>query len=402
MDNMNNTKKLNKGVFILSSIAFLLALVVVYLTFLKSSPQKVFDTAIKQTFTSLYGDSNKIKDKDFLQSNIKIKTNLKSSDLEINKYLQVLNKMDLVYDTSINFKENKMNIDLGTKYNNEDLVSLFMYMTKKDGYIYLNNIFDKYVHVPIEMDEFDLEDIKIYVEEYQVIMKQLESALRNSLKKDYFKVENDNIEYNGQNIKVKKNILVLDNNNVKNIISDMLKALNNEEFIKSYSKVTKMSETEVKDYLNSYDVNEIVENNKTSYIYIYTKGIKDTFVGIKFTDNDNSVRLIKENDTYYYNIKNNSTDYSGKFDLKINNDDVSLTIYLEDKISGSITIDTVNKFDGSIKDINVNEAIEVEDLTGEDFNKIYENVMNNSNIQKFIKDNMSLFEDLSNFFGSVF
>ncbi len=175
--------------------------------FKKGDPEKVFDTVLKESKALLLKQSQSTpEDFTFFGSQFNIKTNLHSQNSELETFLNVLNKMDFDYQYAYDFDKKALDGAFGINYNGKDLIHFLLYMENKEAYIQLKNFYDQYIHIPMEeqMDTFNLEGLKNYKSDLEIVLNTLEEALLQSLKKDYFKVETEKIPYQGKTITANK------------------------------------------------------------------------------------------------------------------------------------------------------------------------------------------------------
>lgn len=278
-------------------------------------------------------------------------------------------------------------------------------MENKEAYIQLKNFYDQYIHIPMEeqMDTFNLEGLKNYKSDLEIVLNTLEEALLQSLKKDYFKVETEKIPYQGKTITANKNSLVLDDKNTKAILLVLMEKMKNEDFIKSMSRLIQMDENDFRTSLNEFNVDDFIKDySGTSFISIYTKPFSHDFLGIELKENNDSIQLIEENEkAYHYFIKNDGQTKTGTVSLKIENQVYSFLLEMDDDLHGSIQIDFSYQTEGTITKEKITPIIELEDFINEDLNALLEKFMSHETFQNFILENASLFGDLNQLFEFI-
>ncbi len=374
--------------------------------FKKGDPEKVFDTVLKESKALLLKQSQSTpEDFTFFGSQFNIKTNLHSQNSELETFLNVLNKMDFDYQYAYDFDKKALDGAFGINYNGKDLIRFLLYMENKEAYIQLKNFYDQYIHVPMEeqMDTFNLEGLKNYKSDLEIVLNTLEEALLQALKKDYFKVETEKIPYQGKTITANKNSLVLDDKNTKAILLVLMEKMKNEDFIKSMSRLIQMDENDFRTSLNEFNVDDFIKDySGTSFISIYTKPFSHDFLGIELKENNDSIQLIEENEkAYHYFIKNDGQTKTGTVSLKIENQVYSFLLEMDDDLHGSIQIDFSYQTEGTITKEKITPIIELEDFINEDLNALLEKFMSHETFQSFILENASLFGDLNQLFEFI-
>ncbi len=374
--------------------------------FKKGDPEKVFDTVLKESKALLLKQSQSTpEDFTFFGSQFNIKTNLHSQNSELETFLNVLNKMDFDYQYAYDFDKKALDGAFGINYNGKDLIRFLLYMENKEAYIQLKNFYDQYIHVPMEeqMDTFNLEGLKNYKSDLEIVLNTLEEALLQALKKDYFKVETEKIPYQGKTITANKNSLVLDDKNTKAILLVLVEKMKNEDFVKSMSRLIQMDENDFRTSLNEFNVDDFIKDySGTSFISIYTKPFSHDFLGIELKENNDSIQLIEENEkAYHYFIKNDGQTKTGTVSLKIKNQVYSFLLEMDDDLHGSIQIDFSYQTEGTITKEKITPIIELEDFINEDLNASLEKFMSHETFQSFILENASLFGDLNQLFEFI-
>ena len=374
--------------------------------FKKGDPEKVFDTVLKESKALLLKQSQSTpEDFTFFGSQFNIKTNLHSQNSELETFLNVLNKMDFDYQYAYDFDKKALDGAFGINYNGKDLIRFLLYMENKEAYIQLKNFYDQYIHVPMEeqMDTFNLEGLKNYKSDLEIVLNTLEEALLQALKKDHFKVETEKIPYQGKTITANKNSLVLDDKNTKAILLVLVEKMKNEDFVKSMSRLIQMDENDFRTSLNEFNVDDFIKDySGTSFISIYTKPFSHDFLGIELKENNDSIQLIEENEkAYHYFIKNDGQTKTGTVSLKIENQVYSFLLEMDDDLHGSIQIDFSYQTEGTITKEKITPIIELEDFINEDLNASLEKFMSHETFQSFILENASLFGDLNQLFEFI-
>lgn len=377
--NVKNTKGLMIGGIVLVVLLFLTVLA--YLL-IPTKPKKVFTTAIEK----VYNTSKENQTKEFTGGKFTIKTDLHSNKTNEEKILEILNNLNISIDYKVDTNSKRMHMALDSDYKEKDLLKASIDIKDNNAYVFLEDIYSKYLSVPVEgIEEMFTAFEKI--KDYETLLKQVKNALDKSLKEEYFSKESATITLNGKNVKVTDNQLVLNEKNVKEIANVLSDELNNEEFIKSYSAFTDCTEEETKEMLESLKTEEIDLEGETLIVSIYTKGLQNKFAGIAFKDESDRISILKNTETNYtYEIKMDNKNYKGDVEIKENEKNINMKISFDiEGIHGSIALDYVNNNDVNIPDVDTKNAVSSEDLSQKEAMEILEKLQENEGIVELVQ-----------------
>lgn len=384
--NAKNFKK--KGVLLggIILIALLVIGAVAAYYFTPVKPKKVFTTILDKVYES---NKSKQKDLDSITGKMNLKTDLHSNDNSTENILEILNDLEIRYEYGMDFKEKKIYVLLDTFYKEKELLNATAQLQEENAYINLKDIYDKTLQVPME----GLEEMLSMVnqKDYDTILKHLKNALDKALKEKYFSKENASITLNGKNVKVTKNNLLLNEENLSEILDVLKQELNNDEFLESFARITDQSREDVKDMLNEIDSRNVTLDQPIT-ISVYTIG-RD-FKGIELTNGTDTFSILKDTDTKYtYEIKTNNTSYKGNFELTKKENDLHLKIAFDTKeLTGSIVFDFNYKENEKLPIFDTSNSISLYSLTEEEQAKIIENFQKKEGIallmQTILNSNM--------------
>ena len=256
-----------------------------------------------------------------------------------------------------------------------------------------------------------------------IIIQELKEILKDSLKKEYFSKESVSINIDNHKEKVIKHTLKLTSKDLEDIQKEMLnKIKDNDKLIEALSNISNKSKNSIISKLNEYKVEPTTKNNVVSEIYLDTKKelvkmvikidedeliiekIKDNEYIIKSNDNnigtivetekETKIVLIDEETNTTINIEIGKNKEKNIFNIKIAISNVVLSFEInssKDKVNGEINVivpdydfDFKINFNMNIKEVSkvevrdVKNYIDIDEMTDEDFNKITENLINNS------------------------
>lgn len=375
-----NTK--NKKIFIGLFVAIVLIVVALFTCIaMLATPKKVFETAIEKVFNSVdKTNPDKIKT---VNGNLSLDVNITGEDS--NEIYDLINDIDLKLGYGFDYENKKMNVNLDTTYQKEELLNVDL-ATKNDiAYIYLEDVFDKYIETPIDgfSEIFESQDM---MNEANTIIDEVEKAIKESLKDEYFSSEDAKITLNGKEVKVTKNILTLNSKNSEKLIKDIAKKLNNDKFVKSVAKLTEEDESTIKEGLKSVQ-DEKFEMEEEITISIYTKGMMKEAVGFEAKEAENTITILEDTkDNYKFTIKSSDEKIEGNVKITEKNDNVEmdLTIKVEDT-KVNIKMTSSYEYNKKVKDINVSNSVAIDELTTEDQNEITMNLLSNEKIMEIVE-----------------
>lgn len=324
---------------------------------------------------------------DSIVSKVDFQMEFSSSDGDLNKLFGIINKVKFSGTTGIDYDKNIMSMDFSSDYDGKDLLDFAMYTEYGSAYLYLNGIYDKYIEVPIDnySDLFERNN-----EDTKNIFLGVSHAFEKALKDEYFDVEN--VELDGK--KVKKSTLDLTGNNGKEFFENIIKNLKNDkEFLNSCSKMLGLGVNDIKDGLN--DLSEESEYFELGKFVLYTKNFD--FVKFEFAFEHDKLVIERNNKKYEYKIiESDYTICSGYLELVENKKDASVvkfSIYVDDEELGmDFVIGLSTDKNGKVAKKDVSNSISYEDISEDDTESMYENLMENKGMAEIIEDVSELYE----------
>lgn len=314
-----------------------------------------------------------------------------SGDLTINingdttskegKIFKILNNLDLNIIYDIDTKENITDVNIKTNYYSDELVDANIYIEDGNIYLYLNELYSKYIKYNYKKDNSNSN--KISNEDYKIIVSSIRTALNESLKEEYFTKSWTKV--NGKS--VNKVELLLDDKNIKIINENIINNLkNNNKFISSFRRITNKEETEVKKLLD----NEVEKINNNKYldtkISLYTSITK--FVMLEVS-NKNVQATINSNDNgFVYKVadKENNNTYNGTFKIDIKDDNITYSNITKDDSSLEMNFSGTIKHNTKIEKKNVSNNILLEDITDREYKEILSKIFNNKAFKRISED----------------
>lgn len=404
-----NVKKPKKKGLIITAIVvavIVIALLLVYfLVFAK--PQYVFNTAINKIFNAKVENYNSIK----LDATLKASAEIE--DTTIQEQIGELEKYAVNIGTQMDVEEQKEIVDLGFKYDNQDVIDARVYYDNGDLYAYFDELFDKYIKIdmPEEQKEqmkeiFETISSEENIEKSQKAMKILGKELKTQINEEgTFEKDKVTIDVDGEEQKVTKSTLLLNEKELVKILGNMCANLaDNDDFIDCF-------DTSVKDVLEQLaEELKDTEGDTTNKVEfsIFTKGLFGNFAGLEmkiiYEDSDQTITatVIKDNeDTYSYNVEVKSSGQkmdilSGKIETEKDKDSkeeqtgkTTISMTVPETGTMKLMIDYSVIYNQGIDKVDTQNNININDMTEEDIQGIVEKLKERPLIGEVIESQLN-------------
>ena len=328
--------------------------------------------------------------------------------------------------TGMDYKNKKLEMGLSYLEDNNKILDVLMYVLDKNAYAVLKDIYSN--PIKINTEDIDLDEIlnnKLSAEDTEFIAKEFKNILIESLDMNDFKKSSDTITLNGSETKVNKISYVLDDAKAKKLINNIIdNTLKNNELINKLAEITDEDAETLKQGLKDSKIeSDNILNGKTINYSIYTKGVKDDFVGmdIELPENSNiKIRKNNDNTTVSANISGVSIMLTIKeeskekatIDMKINvaGEEITGTAAIENKEideknseskmtmsityqeqTVGLTLNMKQQIGADIANVDITNAKAMEELTEEEMTQIEQIIMEklmNSKLYNLINSQM--------------
>ena len=381
---------------------------------------------LNSKFDPLLEENKILLDKIASSKDVGFKTN-------INVSVNELIAQDMSFDLGINYLENrddqKSKLNLSFSSNGEEILGGQLALANQRVYAFINNITPRYYYTSLEY--YSLLS-SLNSKDSEKIWSLLKDTVNDYIDNKDIKKEKVTINYDGKDKKVNKLSYTITSNDIKEIANKYFDALKKEKALfTNIANVANLSEEELKNnidnLLNSfndlgsdgliynvyyYGFNKIVQYELTtidnSAMLQYKTGKTDTinlsnngvcFLSLEITKNkkhyDFSGYILDDNNAklnFSGKTEDNKTEItfnteSGDLKLEIttNSDDVAFKYVSTIKASvstsgvmlelGTLDIKTEYYFDQKV-DVSLNDSVDINEITEEDYNTIYDNFMN--------------------------
>ena len=424
-------KKQSKKLTVFACILSVISIGLLVFGFMAVSSNKV---VMLQSLSNLsskmdpFLEENKtLLDKIANSDNVGFKTNVKVN-------VDELIAEGLSFDLNLNYLENrndqKSKLSLNLSSNGEELLGGQLALVDQKVYGFINNITPRYYYTSLEYSSF-LSSLDS--KDSEKVWALLKDTVNDHIDNNDIKKEKVTINYNGKDKKVNKLSYTITSKDIKEIINKFYEALKKEKTLFSnISKMSNLSEDELKNMIESalgsftdsdddtlvysvyyYGFNKIVQyelgtvdnsamiqykTGKTEVINLLDNGV--SFLSLEFTKNkkqyDFNGYILDSSSNTKLNFSGTSTEDemsivfntdSGdlKLDITTNNDNAAFkyTSVIKASVSangmslelGTLEVNTEYYFDQKV-DVSLGDSVDINEITEEDYNTIYNNFMN--------------------------
>lgn len=417
----NKSQNKKKNIIISLVIIFVIGLIGMgYIYYTKNKTQNIYYQTIDQLGEALYKIFDNENSKP-LKGTGTIEFSGTTNSQELQEMFKILNKTKINMDLEMDQEAQKGNLLYDILYDEKTLLKANLLLNKNEMYCNLDNLYEKDIRLFKGLSDQNIWND--YSKDYKIIIQELKEILKDSLKKEYFSKESVSINIDNHKEKVIKHTLKLTSKDLEDIQKEMLnKIKDNDKLIEALSNISNKSKNSIISKLNEYKVEPTTKNNVVSEIYLDTKKelvkmvikidedeliiekIKNNEYIIKSNDNnigtivetekETKIVLIDEETNTTINIEIGKNKEKNIFNIKIAISNVVLSFEInssKDKVNGEINVivpdynfDFKINFNMNIKEVSkvevrdVKNYIDIDEMTDEDFNKITENLINNS------------------------
>lgn len=388
ISNSDGDKKKKSGI-IIGSVVAIIAIVAVLVPTLLKSPKTVFIGAIDKAYNGI----NKLLDVnkyDSAKSSVKMSFDLKSEDSEAQQYFDIFNKLSIDCTTGIDSKNKVINMAFNTNYDGSTLANLKVYGENAKIYLFLENIYDKYIMTDVEGYDELFADNSESVKDIKQIFNSTEKAITGALKKQNYSKSNATVKVDGKDVKVTKNDLKLDDKTIKSISIDVLTTLKNDkDFIKALnnnlSKDEQIKESDFDDAIASVKEGEFSDEITLS---IYTTGLLSKFVQFDLTSGSDVLTILEEKDGYTLKATEDGKDlFTANVTVTgdMSNYKSVVNVEVPQLFTAKINLEGSTKYNEKIDKLDVSNSVDYQSLTDQDMATIYQNILSNEGIANLMQ-----------------
>ena len=311
-------------------------------------------------------------------------TSRASFNNELKKIEDLFNNLSIQLNGEFDNTNNKSLLNIDTKYKEKNLIKMQVYDNNKNTFLYLENIFDKYIKVGKD------NNVNINTNDLLNIKNGFINAITNELKKHEYQRKEENIILNNETISVNNNYLEFKNNDFNNflinICNDLMK---NGNFIKAFNNLDNIDmQKELNSIISSLTESEFKGIYTLSF---YTKkSLKQEFLSIrqniKVDNNDFTISFdLVDKNNYLLTMNNEKMVIECQLSIYDNKFNIDLQIKVDESEIELISNVNYEKLD-YFTEIDTKNNIELEKLSEDDYLVIEENISKNENMAKIYKD----------------
>lgn len=343
---------------------------------------------------------------------------------------KTLNKLKLNSEIQADLKNDKMYLNLDALYDTGSMLKAELLLKDKALYLNIPDLYNKVIKIgDVETVEKnpDLTDCKTVIQEFSNILK-------SSLKDEWFSKTKETINVLGSDVKAYKHTLTLDGPRMKEFATSIIDGMsNNDKLLTALSNMSGKTKDELKTTISSMKENiQVGDESLVISIYVdkndklqkltmkdVVDGVEenlelsltdiDTFeilldkekVGTLITKEDDfeltlnadgtSMSIVvKENDKNLdMSIKLESLGTSMEFNCVVNDKKGNLKLLLsspEEGLDFSLDLQIEQKDITSVKEFDVSNAINMEEISDKDMETIGSKIENNEHLLKLLED----------------
>jgi hypothetical protein len=304
-----------------------------------------------------------------------------------------INALDVELNVQMDKNAKQVVTKLESNYDDEALLNLSAYIDadKEKTYVYLKDLFDKYIEVEIDEESYEtINEIfeNMYTEENkqnaEKALKIIEKEIKATIKKEYCSIEKQELIINGKKVNTTKNTIELTYEQLSNeLITVFTNLKENQEFLNCYEEPEELKEA-------FENLIENIENEKDSYqetnikISTYTKGFLQEVVktDIEIENDGESVTVeVKklDNENYEFKISTSEEDetITGIINVKVedkNSTITKITVNVPEFGKVTLNLNIKNEYNEEIETVKSKNTITQDEMTESDYEEILSNL----------------------------
>ncbi len=307
---MKNSKKGISKIAILIIVVAVLVIAAVVLLLIVNSPKVVINTALDKlssninkistdaTYSSITGNGDSPYQ---VEANLKIDSDLNDDVLGDYEEIQnIINDSDIDLDFKNDSKNEYATLNLKYNYNDKNALDLTGYLDEDDIYIYIQDIFDKYIHTETEYTDYVENANKVTKDDYVYLIDKCLSAFKDNISDEYIDSSKETIDLDGSKVSATKNTLLITEMKKDGAFDDIIDEIKDDT--KAMDILTNIMSSEDDSYDTAdieeklEDLKDSIKNNENDIVLsIYTTGItnKAVMYEVSATDEDGNITEMK-------------------------------------------------------------------------------------------------------------
>jgi hypothetical protein len=352
-----------------------------------NNPKTIVKTVIADAKENFKAKQEELKKQEIykVDGHIKLDSNIDDDTFK------ALKDLELLFNGEINQKDRIGNIDINTKYKNDNLVDMNLYYENDTTYLLLKDIYDKYLKIDNKEEDNVIVKVNINPNDVYVIYNSLLNALDKEIDKLEIKQENDTITIGGKERKVINNYIELKDKEVNNLSKSILNTLKNDkEFIEAINNITgenyleKLEETEdsinEEEFVGTYKINfytdrGIFKKKIVSTRQTITQNGMAAFITVdRISDDEIYLAITSTGITYSFNIKTTKSTMNLILGMNVLGQHVNVEL--------SMNYETIKE----ITKPDISKSKDIDSLTDKEIEGIKEKLRDNKALLKLIDE----------------
>ena len=358
-----------KGLIIGGAILLVLIIAVVAALVITSQPKFIIGKVIDKIVYMDNAYNSKVMEAE-------LKLSLDSKDENVKEILDEIKKCKLTIGQQIDNKSKKAISELGLTYDNKDVISGQIIYTDDTTYLYLKDLFDKYIDLDSEEMNEMIETLLFndaITKDEKNVQKKAVNIIKNELKKQI--KENGSFSKSTEKLegeKANKATVKFSKKEWNNVLINTLSELSeNKDYLDCFKESKEDTIKELKSSLEEKNTSD----NGTIEISVYTKGLLKQFKGIEIKFDDQDVKIVKKDkENYSYSLIANDNEVTGTAKIisednkksKEKNANIIITVNTEEVGTVTLSAKYNEKTDVSIDSVKIKDSIKASELTDSD------------------------------------
>lgn len=358
-----------KGLIIGGAILLVLIIAVVATLVITSQPKFIIGKVIDKIVYMDNDYNSKVMEAE-------LKLSLDSKDENVKELSDEIKKCKLTIGQQIDNKSKKAISELGLTYDNKDVISGQIIYTDDTTYLYLKDLFDKYIDLDSEEMNEMIETLLFndaITKDEKNVQKKAVNIIKNELKKQI--KENGSFSKSTEKLegeKANKATVKFSKKEWNNVLINTLSELSeNKDYLDCFKESKEDTIKELKSSLEEKNTSD----NGTIEISVYTKGLLKQFKGIEIKFDDQDVKIVKKDkENYSYSLIANDNEVTGTAKIisednkksKEKNANIIITVNTEEVGTVTLSAKYNEKTDVSIDSVKIKDSIKASELTDSD------------------------------------
>ena len=258
-----------------------------------TSPYKIYTKVLNEAHVVF---TNKLKDisNQKLNYDLELDTLNNTGEIKLNTdydKLKKYNNYSYAYKFNFDVKNEQFDVNFKIKDKEKSVIDLKAYLRNEKLYFLENKILDKLIYIDTNMSTGFDNKVKADYNDILNVTKVVNNYIISNLNKDNLTKEKATVKINNNMLKVNNSVYILSKEEVKNTFLGIIDAIvNDSNAVKSLSAILNKPVRDIPDYLNSFkEDKELLNNFENLKFNVYTKGLANSFVGIKLESENKEV-----------------------------------------------------------------------------------------------------------------